>query len=692
MMISKERRIDRVYYRITDTISDKTVCFHCFNTAWMSRKSEQPGTLFFPPKRFEEARSRNESHLSIAVFHHPLNWFTPSTVENNRKEFQNLLDHIASLQITGHEGENELRKTEDIDIKASQALCISGDDLQDRKNQNKSGFQTLLINLNSNEARLRRYRWKDGIYRQYSEITQTLTRKANMTFQLNEKFLGKLNEMAIPFNLGDKQLKLFDLYIFPDLEHLTSKSDDAIDDFVDSKRLLSESHFEHCILEGEGQVGKSSLLNMLFLRFYDKGFYPILLRGKDIASDDFDKTMQNAFHSQYREDSSYGDYEKFKQIDKGRKVLLIDDLHSIKWHGHGKPDGIKSLLDLFSRTFVTLDTAYNIIREIRSEFKDFHSFSIKPLGFKKSNDLVQRYLLLRDPSFSQSRQVFLEKTKDMFDDLRQILRDKLIPSHPIFVLSIIQALENTPLKLDETSYGYCYQTLIHLAFMRAGIPNDDFDSYLNILTELAFDMFMNKTDSISESEFESFYTDYRTRFVAPSLQAAANNLLSSMILKNDSGYFSFGYKYILYFLAAKKIAEMIETTEGKGIVNDLYANLHQSKNAHILVLVTHHTRNYSIIQDSVFSLLLPFESAPPITLEKRCDYYKLLEEVTEEVKQEVIESRDPSEERRKQLLAQDASDRRKDQNSAEDSESGMREFDIPFIQAYRSMCPSGKPV
>lgn len=268
---------NKIYFKISDTIADKKLCFHCFNTAWMSQKNENPGTLFSPVKRFDELKNKNEFDLNIAVLHHPLNWFNPNTPDNNKKEFQNLLEDISSLQIIGHEHENELRKTENVDRIASQTVCVSGDVFQNQESTTQSGFQTFFINLNNNKVRLRRYRLEKEIYQKYSENEITLNKKTKRLVELNNMYIEKLNRINIPLSFSDKQVKLSDIYVFPDLEALSSKSENAINDFIDSETVLNNSQFKNCIFEGDSQIGKSSLLYMLFLRFFDKGFYPILL-------------------------------------------------------------------------------------------------------------------------------------------------------------------------------------------------------------------------------------------------------------------------------------------------------------------------------------------------------------------------------------------------------------------------------
>ncbi len=115
-------------------------------------------------------------------------------------------------------------------------------------------------------------------------------------------------------------------------------------------------------------------------------------------------------------------------------------------------------------------------------------------------------------------------------------------------------------------------------------------------------------------------------------------------------------------------------------------SLHEEKNAIILVLVTHHTKNYSFIEESIRILMSRFSSTTPITLKKSCNYYQLIEEVAKEVKQDVIEmNRNPSKEREKQLIAQDKIGRKLTQNNDDRDDSIPDEVVMPFVQAFRSI-------
>ena len=85
--------------------------------------------------------------------------------------------------------------------------------------------------------------------------------------------------------------------------------------------MKEDINFQLVMLEGDDQCGKTSLLNMYYLRFVDKYMYPVLIKGKSLVNDNLDKIIGKAFNEQYCSE----DQEKYLQNNKERKVLLVDD-------------------------------------------------------------------------------------------------------------------------------------------------------------------------------------------------------------------------------------------------------------------------------------------------------------------------------------------------------------------------------
>jgi hypothetical protein len=350
---------------------------------------------------------------------------------------------------------------------------------------------------------------------------------------------------------------------------------------------------------------------------------------------------------------------------------------------------IDDFTNVFDQIIISIDAAYGLIPQIQSEFQNYYYYTIKPLGYKKNNDLIKRYHSLKENPLLINEKDLFQKTKQTFDQVRQIIGNKIIPSYPVFILSILQALDYKPLNLNETSYGYCYQTLIHFALVnKAFLPNDEIDSYINYLKELAFHFYESGIDEIDEDAFVKFHSKYGDSFLIPDFKKVKQTLVQSQILSSNDSCYKFGYRYILYFLVAKYISEIINTPKGENAVKNLFDKVHLEEYANILVFITHHTKEIAFIEESLFSTMTPFEDSRVITLEKGDEYYKLIQDITKEISADIIEiNRKPEDEREKYLIEQDKKSRiiEKNKSHVEDIEDSAKESLFPFYKSYRSI-------
>ncbi len=377
-------------------------------------------------------------------------------------------------------------------------------------------------------------------------------------------------------------------------------------------------------------------------------------------------------------------YDRYRQLPKQKKALFIDDFNACHLPKEKRTKLIENFGDIFGFVFFTIDAAYGLLPECQTSFKNLDFYSIKPFGYVKRNSLIERYIKYRHSDIIDNDE-FFDKVKHTFDKLNHVIGDKLIPPYPVLLLTVIQALDYAPIDLNETSYGYCYQTLIHLALNDVGVAREDIDAYVNFITELAFEIFEKESKSISETEFEAFYFKYSKKFWAPDFKTLSENLLNAEILKKELGEYQFGYIYIFYFLAAKKIADLIDKENGKKIVRLLFENLHVERYANILVFVTHHTKNETFIEESILIAMSHFDRIDPITLEKNCRYYNLLEEIVKEITTDVIEMRDPIQERNHRLIADDKQDIEKKTEAPDESATENDLHLRPFLHAFRSI-------
>lgn len=673
---------NKLSYAVSFNKEDLSICFHCQNSSWMSQINEKPGSLFFPVNLLHNDDT-GIFDINISVYHHPINWFNPDSEKNNKREFQNYLDKISSIQLIGHEHECAYENRIGIDTNFD-SLNFSGAIFNDNNNQKSSGFQIIEISTNNRTGTIKKYILDDSIYICDFDKEFRINHGTTRNFNITKELYKKINQIQIPLSINNGDCKLSDIYIYPDLESI-EHDDKYIDSYFDSKLLIGNKKISKCILEGDSQIGKTSLIRMLFLEYYNRGYYPLIVDGTQLKDSKFENIIKQIFYKIYTEGKN--EIEKYKQLPKERKILLVDDFQKATNNLYDIQKSINQITQYFGQTIIAIDSVHGMIPQIQAELDGFYSFSIKPFGHKKTNDLITKYFS-KKCCHSGEKQILLQKIKFTFDQIRSILGNKVIPSYPIFLLSILQSLENASFDLNETSYGYCYQSLIHYSLaIKANIQNENVGSYINFTKELAFYFLTNNINSLSENDFVEFYNSYSDKFVFQTYDIVKAKLLKSQLLVLDESGFGFGYKYVYYFLAAKHISDIINKDEGKKIISKLFSDIHLEVNANILVFITHHTNDISFINDSLISAMIPFEKIDAITLNKGGSYYTNIKDISSKISSDLIDhKRLPEDEREKQMIIKDKEQRVMERNQQDNlSPDELNEVTIPFLQAFRSI-------
>ncbi len=678
--------LNKMLYNVRNKIDSFTIGFQILNSSWMSQLEEEAGKLFFPIKLYSSCVNEEPNDVNITILHHPITWYNPKTGGNNRKELQDYLECTSDIIIYGHEHIEDHTKKQSLKTN-NETLYISGNALQPDDNS-ESGFQLITLHLENREIEISSFKWTSDLF--VKQPTEKATFRQSRTIQsrflVKDVFYNKITKIPIPISIEtSSEIILSDIFVYPDLD-CNNKDIDDLFEYCDSAELADSNEKKYTIVEGASQSGKTSLLQMLYIDFFEKGLIPLLIDGGSIRNPDPDHIIKRAFQRQY--EMVEKDFERFRQAENQNKILLIDNLHNVKFSSSVIIDLLEKMTDRFGRIVVATNSTYSLLSKMKSGLKEFQYYVLKPLGYQKRDMLIKNYHRLNSDFMIEDPEIIFERTKVSFDKVETILGNKLMPSYPIFVLSILQALDyGKPLDLKQTSYGYCYESLIYLALsQRAKIPNDDIDTYINVITELAYNLFERGIKELSETDFKEFYQKYGAKYLSPDQQSLLDNLLKSNILFLEDGYLRFGYVYIYYFLVAKKIAEIINTNRGKEILSDLYSAVYEEVNANILVFLTHHSKDDFFIESATFSSMLPFEDQSPITLEKNGEYYKLIEQIAEEVSTDIIVAhKNPEEERANHLNRQDEIDHRNNAENYDEEPATLDEEMKPFYLAFRSM-------
>lgn len=673
----KDRNQVAYKYEFTPHIDFKVI-FHCYNTSWLTEKNETQGSLIIPENKFLE--NENGEYV-ISVFHHPIDWLSANTKKNNKQRFEEHLINSSNLVIYGHEHDKGNSKAI---IQKNNNIVFCGGKAFDKNEINETGFSLYEIDLTDKSINIKTFNFDGQIYSVEFEDKHKIIEKNKREFILSPEFETKITHLNIPLKHSKKSnLVLSDVFVFPDLEPLLDE--DTVVQYPNSSELIDKVKNDdtaNILIEGADQSGKTSLLYVLYKRFYEMGLTPIYLRGKYCNETDVKKLIKKSLKEQYTNDK----VDLFFQQDK--KVLLLDNFHKSGLNSKYKKRLIESFNDNFGFIFLTSDNIYSSknVTEEATSLKDYLKYKLLPLGHEKRSELIEQWLLIGENKLTIQEEVLLANVKLRFNEIDTLIGNRLMPSYPIFILTLLKSLDENLQNFSQTSYANIYLVLIKAGLIKEGIKDSVLTSLLNILKELAFYMYDKKKSPFNRDDFDEFITDYSSKYFRHKTltnDKILNVLCSSNVLKFDDEYYSFSYKYIYYFLIAQKISSNIESYES--LIYDLCNNIHLEINANILIFLSHHSKAQILIDNIVFTSEIPFEKAKPLTLNKNDEFVKFIAEFTNEIKDEIIEERNPKEEVKRELKRKDAIERQNLKDEEQDEEGIMPKEAIEMNQAFRTI-------
>jgi predicted MPP superfamily phosphohydrolase len=657
---------------------DFKVSFHCYNTSWLTEINEKQGSLTVPENKFIE--NENGEYI-ISVFHHPIDWLSASTKRNNKQRFEEHLIKSSNLVIYGHEHDKGNPKAI---LQRNNNVVFCGGKAFDKNELNETGFSLYEIDLTDKSINIKTFNFDGNKYSVETEDRHQIIEKVKREFILKQEFEKKITNLSIPLKHSKKpKLVLSDVFVYPDLEPLL-EDDNNVVQYPNSYDLIDKVKNEekgNVLIEGADQSGKTALLYVLYKRYYEMGLTPIYLRGKYCNETDVKRLVKKALKKQYNNEN----VDLFFQLDK--KVLLLDNFHKSNLNSKYKKRLVESFNNNFELIVVTSDDTFSSknVTEEATSFKEYLKYKLLPLGHEKRSELIEQWLLIGENKLTVQEEDILNNVKLRFNEINSLIGNRLMPSYPIFILTLLQSLDENLQNFSQTSYANIYLVLIKAGLIKEGIKDSVLTSLLNILKELAFYMYDKKKSPFNREDFDNFISEYSGKYFRH--KSLTNDkilsvLCNSNILKFDDEYYTFSYKYIYYFLIAQKISTDIESYQE--LIYDLCNNIHLEINANILIFLSHHSKAQILIDNIVFTSEIPFEKASPLTLNKDDEFVKFITEFTNEIKDEIIEDRNPKEEVKKELKEKDAIER--NNSNDEDSEEGIVPTEaIEMNQAFRTV-------
>ncbi len=481
----------------------------------------------------------------------------------------------------------------------------------------------------------------------------------------------KSMELTLHHRIKDK-LELPDIFVYPDLRETNYYVYEP--ESTNSSNFLSLDDFgEGLVIQGDEQTGKTSLIKMFFRHYHENEVLPLYVNAKEISSSNPKDALGKRVSQQYQSMS----WDKYISHPLP-KMLLVDDFHDMKLNARYQVTFIDAIKEIFPHILLVANNSINYDEKRIAEIAAFPRWEIMDFGFARRGELIDRWNRLGQEETIESQSLH-QRNDEVMRNVNSIVRKNVLPSKPIYVLTIIQTLD---LAIQEnfelTSYGHCYHALIVHALHKVGVKAQNFDLYVNYLSELAYTCFSRNSDFLPSEDFEAFQIRYTENYVISSLESTLKVLTKSKIIKKDSHGVRFSYRYLYYFYAAKYLSDHLDDCNNE--IRELCEKLHLERNANILIFLTHHSRNAQVLNDLHERATRIYESLPPSTLDKAETSY--LTDLLQETPKLVIEQFDVDSERKKKLERMDQAEIRK--KSDDEIEEQLESADDSLVDIHRS--------
>lgn len=471
--------------------------------------------------------------------------------------------------------------------------------------------------------------------------------------ELSESFKKYLNNMDARFaHSRADTLYLDDMYVAPDLKDLNSNQKRKglgktvnLDFLTDS----NDNNSFKILLVGNNTSGKTASCKYLYLKYFNFGYFPVLLNGLD-----FDKILRvevaiEIINKKIAE--QYDNTFNISNIDKSKLLLIIDDFHKAT-KGKGKYwytllNNIECIACNIIVTGSTLVTFNDLNKN--KPFANFDSYFILEFGPKNRNKLVEKWNSLGEDIRFIDKNEILRKNDSYNNFIKSIIGKNYIPAYPFYILSILQTIEGgNTLNPNYSIHGFYYELLINNSLSKAVKSNKEIGLYSNFLTQFCYYLFELKVKELSIEQFNGFYDFFcKKHDISYSKNLIMSTLDKSCLLCFENNRVFVNEKYVYYFFVAKFISNEIGNKEEiKSVVSKMCQRVFRDEYASILMFITHLSKDSFIITELIKNADIQFSSFEPTKLQTDV---KHINELVKSMPSQVIEMVDVDHLREAQL-------------------------------------------
>lgn len=615
--------------------------FRCFNTAWMSQLHETQGALHVPDLVSQRNSNSDVSDYIVSVFHHPYNWMP---AESFRK-FKSLVEDSSDLILTGHE--HEADHFQKYSFKSQEVNdYLEGAVFQEHDRNDRAGFHAVFVDLSIQRQKTVTFMWDEERFIAESENSPWVTykrgtRSGKRDFDLSPDFAEWVDDPGASYHHPAKSdLKLSDIFVFPNLKEfeISKKSDFIYGSVIEGRDALKTLGAKRKVLIfGRQQSGKSTLAKVLFRDLYVKNLTPVILSGDELTKRHLNfRSLEELVESKFSRIYKNPNLPTFKQLDKDKGVLIIDDFDHCSLNSTGRLKLLEVAAQRYERLLILADDVIKLEElAVHSDGGDllteFNQFEILQFGHLLRSKLVTQWYSIG--SEYESDQMELGRRIHLAEQMVSTMLGKnYLPHYPVFILTLIQASESASYpNTGVGTYGSLYEVIITQS-LATNSSNIALDTKMTYLSEVAHWMHVEKRKRITDEEWEYFHQIYCAKYkIYPSrgglkAEFAANGLFD---LRDER--YGFRHSASYYYFVARYFRDNLDKNAVRIAVKSLLDRLYKEEHASIWLFLTHLSKDPFLLDTILEHSRKIYSDLPVARFEDDVSFLKALSENVEKI-------------------------------------------------------------
>ncbi|WP_405607030.1 metallophosphoesterase [Polaribacter sp. Asnod1-A03] len=600
----EEKVHSKFKFSIKLIIDGKSIGISSLNSSWRCYDDHDFKNLLIGENQINDNYKFIENcDIKIALMHHQLDWISEVESKTIKKHISKNFDLIFS----GHVHQTDVELVQNLSGESLRIVSPSGlNQIRETESNFRNGFSIIDYNDNT-KCHFFKYVHDNKIFVDNTDVCDkgileikvnspmVLNKPVNMQTEVEDDFYDFLHDSGANFTHRSKTLTLNDIYVSPFMEEFSLGDDEERGTSFKSEDILNrigDKDLTHTIILGEENSGKTSFCKKIYLNtLILDNKVPIFIKGREIkkiTKEDISKLIKKEFRKQYKTDVD---------ITTKNLVIIIDDLNNCRLPQKSKKNFILNLYSFSFQTVITWDEYFTLSELLESQVTAVDVYEILKFGGKKRLELIRKWIDLFEDEFEDEEAKEFQ-IKELSKIVNSVIGKNLIPSLPIYILTILQANElSSTTNFEQSTFGHYYDVLIKSALGQKIKANAEIEKYYSYLTELSFWLYDKKTIEIDENMLIEFHQYFIKKYsIQLSFREVAEVLEKCNLIQKNESIYKFKYKYIYFYFIGKYFSDNLDDEIIQAEVTELSNRLYQTESANIYIFLSHHSKSKFIIK------------------------------------------------------------------------------------------------